>query len=93
MSKDSRDGFQKGGPSNPNGISIIVGIVYVIAVKYNMLQVTGKNWFFHFENQKSNLALILRKPCHALLPKIHENGVAMRVGDTYTQGEYPTYTR
>ena len=31
--------------------------------------------------------------CHAPLPKIRRNGVAARVGDVYTRGEYPTYTR
>jgi len=29
--------------------------------------------------------------CHALLPKMRENGVATRVGDVYTREEYPTY--
>ena len=27
--------------------------------------------------------------CHIPLPKIHKNGVAMRVSDVYTRGEYP----
>ena len=31
--------------------------------------------------------------CHAPLPKIRGNGVATRVGDVYTRGKYPTYTR
>jgi len=31
--------------------------------------------------------------CHAPLPKIRGNGVATRVGDVYTRGQYPTYTR
>ena len=31
--------------------------------------------------------------CHAPLPKIRENGVATRVGDVYTRGKNPTYTR
>ena len=31
--------------------------------------------------------------CHAPLPKIRENGVATRVGNAYTQGEYLTHTR
>ena len=30
--------------------------------------------------------------CHTSLPKIRENGVATRVDDVYTQGEYPRYT-
>ena len=30
--------------------------------------------------------------CCASLPKIRENGVAMRVDDIYTRGEYLTYT-
>jgi len=31
--------------------------------------------------------------CHAPLPKIQRNRVVKRVGDVYTWGEYPTYTR
>jgi len=31
--------------------------------------------------------------CHALLPKIRENGVAMRVSDVYMRGKYPTHIR
>ena len=31
--------------------------------------------------------------CHALLPKIYWSGDVTRVGDTYTQEKYPTYTR
>jgi len=30
--------------------------------------------------------------CHAPLPKMHENGVATRVGDVYTRGENSMYT-
>jgi len=30
-----------------------------------------------------------RKPCHAPLPKIRENGVTTRVGAVYTRGKYP----
>jgi len=36
---------------------------------------------------------VFRKPCHASLPKIHENGVATKVGDIYTRGKYLTHTR
>jgi len=36
---------------------------------------------------------IVRVGCHVPFLKIRENGVAMRVGDVYTQGEYPMYTR
>jgi len=31
--------------------------------------------------------------CHASLPKIRENGIATRVGDVHTRGEYSTYIR
>ena len=30
--------------------------------------------------------------CHAPLAKIRRNKVAMRVGNVYTRGKYPTYT-
>ena len=39
---------------------------------------------------KTFLSLI---SCHAPLPKIRGNGVAMRVGDVYTREKYPMYTR
>ena len=35
----------------------------------------------------------IKSICHAPLPKIRENGVAMRVGDVYTRGKYPTHIR
>ena len=42
----------------------------------------------------SILILVISPPsCHAPLPKIRENRIAMRVGDVYTRGKYPTYTR
>ena len=41
----------------------------------------------------SNLALTLRKSCHAPLPKIRWSEDATRVDNIYTREKYPTYTR
>ena len=84
-----KDGFQKRGRSIPNGVNIIVWIVYVYC---SVLQLVA-SYQYELGLFFVNLALIPRKPCHAPLPKIRRSGDATRVGDAYTQGKYLTYTR
>ena len=85
ISKNSRDGFQKGRKSIPNRVNIIVWIIYVycsVIITYFKLLVRIRSillwtWLWY---QKT-----LSRPAS----QIRGNGVATRVGDVYTRGNTP----
>ena len=61
---------------------------HILLLSYILSEVPQiRTWF------QMTHSLFCQWQCHAPLPKILGNRVATRVGDVYTRGKYPTYTR